>query len=165
MKKVIFVLVVLSFVFLTTGVILAVTPTTQKTVEDIQKNLARNTLASKEWKIYLIPDGSKTAAETDVLTFTQGTVVSKKLLELGYGESNITLRLEEGLPVWVTMQTNPGVGLAFLRGELRGQVMRGTIGIEPKKGKASHYTFTTEAGWVIPPPAPEPAPVKKTTKK
>ena len=167
MKKAIWVLTVACFVVGCIGLVLAATPAQQKATADIMRaqaiEKARALLMSREWTIYLTPAGSGRVSESDVLTFTEGTVTSKKLLAMGYQESNYTLRFEDemGIAVWVTMQTNPGVGLAFLRGEIYGSTFKGVITIAPKKGAKTVYSYTTEIATT----APKVVPTTTTKKK
>lgn len=107
---------------------------------------AREKLKAGEWVIYLSPvAGQPGAMETDTLTFSaDDTVSSKNLLAQGFGVSNYRLSVEAGgLTVWETMQTGADNDVAFLRGELRGEVMTGTIFIKPHKGQNKTYNFTT----------------------
>lgn len=112
------------------------------------KQAAVATLKSQEWIIYMTPEeGQKGVAnETDVLTFTGGTVLSKNLSTQGYPASNFGLTIQEdGTAVWETMQSDESQNLAFLRGELLANGMRGTVFLKPQKGAKVTYYFLTTA--------------------
>lgn len=107
---------------------------------------AREKLKAGEWVIYVSPmSGQPGTMETDALTFgANDTVSSKNLIAQGFGASNYRLSVEAGgLAVWETMQANADNDVAFLRGELRGEVMTGTIFIKPHKGQNKTYNFAT----------------------
>jgi hypothetical protein len=57
------------------------------------------------------------------------------------------------------MQNSEKIGTAFWRGELKGEVMQGSLNLRPKNGQNDDYYFTT----VMPEEKPEekPEPVKK----
>lgn len=124
---------------------------------------ARQILKSREWIIYLAPQDSKGKPETDVLTFTEeGKIISKNLIAKGYNASNFALTLSDGgAAVWETMQSDENQNLAFLRGELRGDEMTGSIVMKSVKGIGTTYSYST-----MPPfsPETEEAPVKKSKK-
>ncbi|MBI5124305.1 MAG: hypothetical protein HZA72_02685 [Candidatus Omnitrophica bacterium] len=102
-------------------------------------------LKAQEWIIYLVDrDGGK-GVETDFLTFTDETVNSKNLEAKGYPASNFCLFVNiDGSSSWETMKTNPATkDKVFLRGELRGNVMTGTVFMKPAKGQTSTFIFST----------------------
>lgn len=107
-------------------------------------------LNSREWVIYVRPQGEKAAGvETDMLTFQNGKLTSKNLSAQGYPESNYGLSVnEDGGIIWETMQARElpnQVDLAFLRGELFNDgSMRGTISLQPHKGAKKRFAFSTE---------------------
>jgi hypothetical protein len=112
---------------------------------------SRQALKSQEWVIYVTPaemvTGKKKAAptvETDVLTFTDATLKSQNLCAQGYGESNFALSIgDDGTAVFETMQVNQNEDLAFLRGELQNNVIKGSMGMHPKKGAKRSFNFST----------------------
>lgn len=109
---------------------------------------AREILKKKEWIIYVSPAaGQPGTVETDVLTFgADNTVSSKNLSESGFGASNYSVTAEpggSGLVVWETMKTGANNDVAFLRGELRGAAMIGTIFIKLQKGQNKTFNFST----------------------
>lgn len=109
---------------------------------------AREILKKKEWIIYVTPAaGQAGTAEADVLTFgADNTVSSKNLSGSGFGASNYSVTAEaggSGLVVWETMKTAANNDVAFLRGELRGGAMIGTIFIKLQKGQNKTYNFST----------------------
>lgn len=128
-------------------------PEQEETSIDLKEELrkaaereARETLKMKEWEIYLTPQEApkRVKNETNVLTFSDGKVASKNLSDKGYNTSNFSLTIQDdGLAVWETMQADVDRNLAFWRGELRENVMRGTLFLSPQKGDKITYSFTT----------------------
>lgn len=151
MKKALVALCVLSFCVSMLGLVSAQAQMdTEKSIQEIMRNQAlakgKELVESREWVIYVKPsEGKKARVETDVLTFKDGTITSKNFLAKGYGTSNYTLSVQEdGTIVWETMQVKNDIDLVFLRGELRGNSMRGAIGTKPQKGARESFDFTTE---------------------
>lgn len=124
---------------------------------------ALQVLKSKEWIIYLSPEGGKGKPETDVITFSEeGKILSKNLIAKGYHASNFALTVQDGgVTVWETMQSDENQNLAFLRGELRGSEMTGSIFMKSVKGIGTTYYYSTTP---VPQPAQEEPPVKKGKK-
>lgn len=108
---------------------------------------AKETLAAKEWTVYLTATGAKKAkAETDILTFSEDKLSSKNLSSNGYPISNITVTVQEnGTIIWETMQTKENGDMAFWRGELEGEAMRGVLSLQPVKGSVQDFSFTNVA--------------------
>lgn len=128
---------------------------------------AKAALTGQEWTVYLsLANGRRPKDSTDVLTFKEGKVSSKNLVAEGYPESNYTLSVTgDGVAVWETMQVNEKVGLAFLRGELHGTMMRGAISMQPQKGEKSTLYFSSEAPAAQAPIAPVVQEQSQQTKK
>lgn len=105
---------------------------------------AKETLAAKKWTIYLTIIGAKKAkSETDVLTFAEGKLTSKNLSSKGYPTSNITVTVQDnGTIIWETMQTKENGDMAFWRGELEGEIMRGVLSLQSVKGGAQDFSFS-----------------------
>ncbi|MFA5146885.1 MAG: hypothetical protein WC515_05915 [Candidatus Omnitrophota bacterium] len=106
---------------------------------------SRAALKAQEWTIYLHNRDGAQGVETDILTFTDETVNSRNLETKGYPVSNFGLFVNpNGSASWETMKTNPAnKDKAFLRGEIRGGVMTGTVFMKPAKGRTSTYIFST----------------------
>ena len=124
------------------------------------KESAVAALKSKEWAIYLTPEeGQKgVSSDTDILTFTDGTILSKNLSTKGYLASNFGLTIQnDGTAVWETMQVDETQkDLAFLRGELlTNGIMQGTLFLKPQKGQKVTYYFSTTAPVVNTAPPPK----------
>jgi len=134
---------------------------------EMEKKIKQDLLQLKEWVVYLIPTGSnppKMAIKKDILTFTDISISSEYFTEKGFGNSNYALSASDsGLGTWETMQRNDKGDIAFWRGEVRDTWMRGTIGLQPKKGRIQEFTFTTEkpAGYIEPAPKKEDLTEKK----
>lgn len=111
------------------------------------------------WPVELSPMGGEGKPVKDTISFAGRQVTSKHLEESGYLTSNFTLTIGgDGVPVWETMQTNEGVGVAFWRGEFHGDSMRGILSKQLKEGVTQDFSFTgreasgrrVEAGAVAP---------------
>ena len=125
---------------------------------------ARKALKAKEWAISISPESGSGKAEADVITFSEeGKISSKNLIAKGYHASNLALTIQDGgVAVWETMQSDENQNLAFLRGELRGGEMTGTIFMKSVKGIGTTYHYSTT---FVPVPAQAETPVKKNKKK
>lgn len=154
MKKIFFAIIALSFLFVCFGLMIGIPEAKAQANVDLQAQLnkaaemkAQDTLKMKEWVIYLTPKVAHkgVASETDVLTFTKGTVNSKYLSSLGYLTSNYTLVIEhDGTASWETMQTDKEEqNIAHLTGGLKNGVMKGVMVIRPKKGGETIYYYST----------------------
>ena len=102
-------------------------------------------LKAQGWTIYLHNRDGGRGVETDTLVFTDETVDSRNLAAKGYGVSNFGLFIQpDGAASWETMKTIPSTkDKAFLRGELRGSVMTGTVFMKSAKGQTSTFIFST----------------------
>jgi len=112
----------------------------------IMEEKARGALKAREWIVYLTAKNAKSASETDVYVFTDGTMESKGLLARGYPVSNITVTVgNDGSVVWETMKTTAAKDKAFYRGELRDGVMTGAMVMKSSKGQVSTFSFSSAA--------------------
>jgi hypothetical protein len=158
MKKIILAVIILVFLVGTIDLTLAaqkqrekkVTPPVQTvslTERREAETTAKEVLSAKEWTIYLTPAGVKKAkSETDVLTFAEGKLTSKNLSTKGYPTSNITVTVQDnGTIIWETMQTKENGDMAFWRGELEGEAMRGVLSLQPVKGTTQDFSFNNVA--------------------
>ncbi|GEM_PF-6640855 len=105
---------------------------------------ARAKLKSQEWTVFVVKDApGPRIMETDVLTFGDGTVSTKNMLSLGYGESNFGLTIQDdGTATWETMKKTKDGDVAFLRADVVGTVMKGAISIKPPEGEMIVYAFS-----------------------
>lgn len=126
---------------------------------------ARRILKSKGWSVYVTPESGKGKTEADIITFTEeGKVSSKNLFAQGYGDSNFRLTVQDdGIAVWETMKVDKDKNFAFLRGELRGNEMTGSIFMKSASGVGSTYYYGTTQAQV--PVSSEETPVKKGKKR
>ncbi len=110
---------------------------------------AKAALNSMAWDITLrIPDNEKAAEEKDKLTFVDNTVISDKMKAEGFGASNYTIRLKGQMGeimIWETMQTSEKNGIAFWRGEIRADSMRGVLSWHVDENKKIDYAFNSTA--------------------
>lgn len=116
------------------------------------------------WTIYLTAQGiKKPKVETDMLTFSNGTLVSQNLAAKGYGGSNFSLSAQDdGTAVFETVQRAPDESIALWRGTLSGgNKLTGILNMRPNQGAATIYSFSTS----MPGPAVEPEAAVATPKK
>lgn len=72
--------------------------------------------------------GGPDAGQQDTLSFQSRTVTSEHLASAGYEGAPYSLSIGgDGVPVWEMLQANPGDGVAFWRGELRGSTISGVL--------------------------------------
>lgn len=104
----------------------------------------RAQLDGSEWAVQLSPSaGAKAAVQKDTISFTKKQVKSSFMEKAGYAASNYSLSLgDDGRAVWETMQTKEGVGVAFWRGEVEGQTMRGVLSKHPTEGASEDYSLS-----------------------
>ena len=112
--------------------------------------LAQSALAqlnAQAWTIKLVQQGAKKPkSEADVLTFSGQGVVSQFLSAKGFGGSQFSLSIQDdGSAVWETVQRTENEDTALWRGELRGNVLTGTLSIRYKSGMGEVYSFSTSA--------------------
>ncbi len=133
---------------------------------------AKSELNNKVWDITLkLSDPKKVEEEEDILRFEDSRFISDKLQSEGFDASNYTVRLKGKtgeIIVWETMQTSEESGVAFWRGELRGDVARGVLSWHIDDKNKKDYTFTSKGKKDIVlepeeevPTAPEPAVVEE----
>ena len=112
---------------------------------------AKQTLASHQWTIYLTikpaTQRSRAVIETDVLTFGDGTVLSQNLSSQGYAKNGSNYSMfpsDDGTVVFETMQMHENEkDIAFLRGELRGNVLVGAVVMKPQKGEQKVFPYSS----------------------
>ena len=103
-------------------------------------------LNSRVWTVYLKLHGAKKPVViTDVLTFSGTGVVSQYLSNQGFGGSSYSLSIhpQEGYAIWETVQGGPEGAYAAWRGELLGDLLRGTLQLKTSKGLFERYDFST----------------------
>ena len=148
MKKVMILMFVLSFCIMPWALAETAKPKADSAAlrKQQMEQASREELASKQWTIQVTPKVARRneIAEVDVLTFTDTTVKSSNLSIKGYSESNYALHIEaDGTAVWETMQGTNTSDTALLRGELKGDVLRGSISMQPEKGERTVYLFSS----------------------
>ncbi len=106
---------------------------------------AEAALRGSVWNMALNPIGGDAKAQPmkDKVSFDGGKILSDRLSVAGYPASNYTLTVgDDKIPVWETMQSAGDKGVAFWRGELHGESMRGILSEHPTDGPASDYSFS-----------------------
>jgi hypothetical protein len=122
---------------------------TEKLEEQLKlekSQIANERLGAQEWVIYLTPKEAKRkpTIETDILIFAEGKLTTKNLSAQGYTTSNCRVDIDDlGTITWETMQVNEEIGLVFLRGELKEEVMTGAVIRQPKEGKKQTFYYST----------------------
>lgn len=140
MKRLIGWTIVLSLFIFTVAAVAA-----DKTTKEQKKPLeaAKIELNNMEWKIKLSPIGeTKAKAYEDTLLFVENKFSSEKLESEDFPTSNYTVSLKgEDVIIWETMQTSESGGLAFWRGELENNVMRGVLSMRPDEKTSMDFSF------------------------
>ncbi len=133
-------------------------PRQQTEMEKLREAL-RAKLDGTKWTLELRPMEGTGKNKQDAVSFTGRTVTSERLVKLGYPASNYSLNAKEDrTATWETMQTKSGEGVAFWRGELEGEVMRGVLSQQPANGPGENYSFVgKQTGGAAVTPAPAPA--------
>ena len=129
-------------------------------------------LNGTRWTVELRPAyqdeaGQQDAPLSDTLQYDQGRVTSAWLGTEGYTAASITVTQKpDGTPVWEALQLNEHDGLAFWRGELDGEEMRGVLSRYPLERPGLDFLFV---GRIIPsaaaPEAPALVPAETDTPK
>jgi len=106
---------------------------------------AQEKINDTAWQVRLMRIGEgKKETYNDELCFVDNKFESKKMLKDGFSETNVTLSLKgENIVVWETMQTDAKGNLAFWKGEIEGEVMRGVLSLQPQKGAVKDYSFVS----------------------
>ncbi|MFH1189765.1 MAG: hypothetical protein V1682_03665 [Candidatus Omnitrophota bacterium] len=111
--------------------------------------------------------GKKGAAalDKDTLNFRDNKIESSSLLSNGFTPTNFTVRLkgkDNDIIVWETMQTSADKGVAFWRGEIDNDVMRGVLSWQLDEQNKQDYSFVSSQKGA-PAPAAVEAPVAEAT--
>ena len=78
----------------------------------------------------------------DILTFDQGMISSQLLTPDEFQPARFTVTLtEDAAPTWEAMQSSLRAGVAFWRGELHGEEMRGVLSTQPLEGSSTDFLF------------------------
>ena len=109
-------------------------------------NIAKTQLDNTTWQIKLTEMSSTAKKKTfkDEVRFINGRVESKKLLPEGFSATNFTVRIkgkEDEIIIWETMQTSQDNGVAFWRGEIVNDTMRGVLSRHISEGNKEDYSF------------------------
>jgi len=104
----------------------------------------KESLASKDWMIYLAPvEGKNAVTDMDVLIFSEGRFTSKNLFNKGYPRSNFTIVVSDnGRVDWEVVQTAGNGDMAAWKGRLEADVMSGILSMHTVKGKIEDFYFT-----------------------
>ena len=113
---------------------------------DYEKLAAANkeALENSEWNIVLMPLGKKGREEGDVIIFSNGRVASRNLQNSGFAPSGFTVRMKGGKIIWETMQKDGKGGVAFWRGDIENDLMRGALSMQDAKGKVTKFSFVSK---------------------
>jgi hypothetical protein len=97
--------------------------------------------------------------EKDTLSFRDNKIESSSLISNGFTPTNFTVRLKgknNDIIVWETMQTSADKGVAFWRGEIDNDTMRGVLSWQLDEQNKQDYSFVSAQKGT---PAPVAAPV------
>ena len=112
----------------------------------------KSALTANPWPIYVISQDMlrgeiKSSVKTDLLTFTQDTVLSQNLSSEGYSKGGSSYRVKldpSGAYVWESIQLHENqADTVLLKGELKPGVMKGVIVYQPQGKPARTLNFTT----------------------
>ena len=144
------ILVCSAFIIFTFGIV-SVSMAQKEEVKTKKEMLvdARNALDNTVWKIDLTEMSAKTGkkmeAESDTLRFENNKIISDKLTEEGFPSTGYTVRLkgkDNEIVIWETMQTSEEKGIAFWRGKISNEKMRGVLSWHIDEKKKKDYTFS-----------------------
>ncbi len=150
-------------------------PKSEAAAQKVQEEAMKQQMAKKEealskldgtqWAVEVHPlSGEKPKRPTkDTLRFEGRKIASEAMMKEGYPATNYTLTVgDDGSIVWETMQTKEGAGVAFWRGELQAETMRGILSKHPAEGNPLDFSFNGKKIEAAPPAAPESAPLAVT---
>ena len=131
-------------------------PATDTKVAEMKKKVEakKAELNGSQWEVLVTSSDGKNKDAKDTLVFQNGQVTLKGFAEQGFNTTNYTITVPEGdgMTVWETMQTSPKEGVVFIRGEWKGDEMRGIISQQLEGGKTNKdYTFKTASKVAIDP--------------
>lgn len=137
------------------------TPATSQDEPSFSKEAeAAAQLNGTEWNIELNPMYGEPPGRSlkDTLEFSNGKIISTRMNKEGFPTSNYTITVgDDGVAVWETMQTSETEGVAFWRGELHGDSMRGILSQHPLEGTTVDYSFTSQSMRKAAAPLPGPS--------
>ncbi|MFA6079732.1 MAG: hypothetical protein WC779_08320 [Candidatus Omnitrophota bacterium] len=84
--------------------------------------------------------------DKDTITFKDNKIESSSLISNGFTPTNYTVRLKgknNDIIIWETMQTSAEKGVAFWRGEIDNDVMRGVLSWQVDEKNKQDYSFTS----------------------
>ena len=115
--------------------------------KEIQLKKVKVILESQDWIIFLNSLTARGAKEEDVLTFSEGRVISRNLFSKGYPQVRYILNFsQEGSVSWEAVAESESGGLASWRGELQGESsMRGILSLQAKNGSLEDFFFELTA--------------------
>ncbi len=146
--------------------------------EEMAKRIeeAGKEINNTKWQVTFtqITQAEKKDSFTDTIRFKDGKVEVASLASQGFNASGFTISVKgQNTIVWETMQTSEKKGLAFWKGEIENDKMRGVLSRHIDAKTVKDYTFystakemiTEEAPAVVTPPAAPAEEVKKEETK
>ncbi|MFA4991838.1 MAG: hypothetical protein WC569_04575 [Candidatus Omnitrophota bacterium] len=98
-----------------------------------------------EWTVDMRPASGKGRAETDIISFVEGKMMSKNMKDAGFLESEVNVRIsEDDVVIWETMQTDTDGNFVFWRGDIENGRMKGMMAKEDKRGNITNFSFISK---------------------
>lgn len=139
MKKMLIFLIISSMIFIQ-GVSQAQNMSARELAQTKKEEL-NNT----EWIISLTSTGDKRQnPEIDTITFIDGRVSSMNLENAGYSPTGFTVIVKEEAVIWETMQRDGEGNVALWQGEIKDDVMRGTLRKIDTDGRVFEFSFMSQ---------------------
>ncbi len=117
------------------------------------KEEAKARLEGTTWEIELADmSGSSAKKIKDTIRFKDGKVISDNLKDEGFTATDFTVTLkgeENEIIVWETMQSSEKEGLAFWKGEVRGERVRGVLSRHISERNIKDYSFSGESSGTL----------------
>jgi hypothetical protein len=111
---------------------------------------AKDKLNDTQWQIVLRSAGAESGEIEDTLRFTEGKVKSDRLSSEGFSATNFSVNLQgDNIIIWETMQSSENSGIAFWRGEVEGDVMKGLLSRHLDEDTVRDYSFVSTSKGVL----------------
>ncbi|MBU1912672.1 MAG: hypothetical protein KKB22_03980 [Candidatus Omnitrophica bacterium] len=107
--------------------------------------IEKPSLDNTNWTVSVKPSSGKGKAETDMISFIEGKMISKNMKNAGFNDAEVNVKVDEsGVLIWETMQADGKGGFAFWRGSVENGKMKGRFTKEDKRGAILNFSFASE---------------------